>query len=286
MTYDFEVVEKRSISLGGHVFHIKAQYGIEPSEFMTFYKHLSDVYNLKINDINFEVPLYYNDETRKGIVRPVKEYVDFIIYSNIMEQSGVDITNLISQIKPCNNYYDIRHASSLAVLTYTYHKNQYKIDFLQKEGEADFIINGLKTDLKTSKPSVLKKPRKSVKLTKSGAVDIGNVILLEISQRLSSRFVDGVRQAELLFFDFTGSGWFSALGIPRAELNRIIAPMKYRLILYDTHFNDHGARIYHKWGRDEVFLGKMTYPDLYRFQGFPIDFDPYLWNFLSKFQVS
>ena len=286
MTYDFEVVEDHSISLGGHIFRLIDQYGIEPSKFMTFCKDLSDEYGLKINEVEFEVPLYLNDETRKGITRPIKEYVDFIIYSNILEQKGVNITNLISQIKPCKDYYEIRHACSLAILTYIYHKNLYKIDFLRKEGDSDFLINNFKADLKTFQPSVLKKPRKNVKLTKSGAVDIGNVIFLDISQKLSSRFVDGVRQAELLYFDFTGSGWFSALGTPIAELNRITSPKKYRLILYNTHFIHHDAQLYHKWGNKEVFLGKMTYPDLHRFKGFPVDFDPYLWSFLSQFQVT
>lgn len=247
-------------------------------------KNLVDRYSLKLNKIEFEVDIFGN-ETKKGISSAINNYVDFVIYSTILEQKGIDINNLVRQIKPCTTLNVIRHASHLSILSYIYQKNDNEIEFLPpKDKEPDFLINGIKTDLKVAQLRILKKPRKNLKTKKKKAFDIGNEILLEIIARIKSRFLKGCRQADLLYFNLTES-IFSALGIPVAELYRIIQPQQYRLILYSTRFIHHNAEPFHKYGDNEKFLGKITFPDLYLFKGYFIDFDPYLWTFFSQTDI-
>jgi len=280
MTLDIQIIEDHSISLSGHYFGLKSLYGIEPSLFIAYYENLIDKYSLNLNKIEFVEEYYVGNEKEKGIIRPIQEYVAFIIYSNILEQKGIEIKNLIKQIKQGKDYYEIRHARSLAELIYIYHQNCFDIEFLPKG--PDFIINNIKADLKVIQPYILGPPRKDSKLTKSGSLDVGNEIILEISKKISSRFLEGCRQADLIYFDFTGSLLFSSLDIFIDDFHRIIQPRKYRLIFYNTSFFPHGHELYHKLGDSVKFLGKITFPNLLSFKGYPADFDPYLWKFLSK----
>lgn len=283
MTIEIESFGEHSIKIGGHIFGLKSLYGIEPESFVEYYEHLIDNYSLNLNILEFEEEIHSENGTKKVIIRPIQEYVSYIIFTNILEKKGFDITNLIRQIKRGKDYYEIRHARALTELIYIYHKNGYEIKLLSKN--SDFLINGINADIKVAQPSILKKYRKNIKLNNEGGLDIPNEILLDILQMIKSRFLKGVKQADLLFFNLTGSTIFSSLDILIDEFDRIIPPKKYRLILYSDSFYPHGSEVYHTLGSKNKYLGKRTYPDLISFKGYPLDFDPYLWNFLSQFKI-
>ena len=121
-------------------------------------------------------------------------------------------------------------------------------------------------------------------MTKDGEVNISNEIILEIANRIKSRFPKGVKQADLLFFDLTGTILFSTLDVPIDDFHRMIKPKQYRIIFYTTSFYPHGTELYHTYGEKEKYLGKIEFPNLLSFKGYYLDFDPYLWNFLSNEQ--
>jgi len=103
---------------------------------------------------------------------------------------------------------------------------------------------------------------------------------------MKSRFLKGVKQADLLFFNLTGDMLFSSLDIFIDQFDRIIPPKKNRLVLYSDSFYPDGIDIHYKTGADSKYLGKRTFPDLISIKGYYIDFDPYLWNFLSQFKIT
>jgi len=287
MGYSFSIFNEYSIRLGDRVFPIKTPFGIEPSKFMSYYENLRDNYSFNIKQIEFNVTWYgfLSGETgKKGIVRPINEYIDFVMYSNILEQEGIDINNLVRQFNHSRDYYEIRHIHSLTILTYIYHKNGFKIQYLPKG--ADFTINDIKADVKVVQPEILRLPPKEKKLTSEGYLDIKNEIILEMSKRISSRFLEGCKQADVLFFDLTSKMGFGALTILFNEFDKIVEPKKYRLIFYYKKRYPHGEEIFHKIKNTNKSLGKRYFPNLYSFKGYFIDFEPYLWKFFSNVDLS
>jgi hypothetical protein len=213
--------------------------------------------------------------------------VNFVIYCNILEEMGDDIDNLVGQIKNCCDLLEIFHADALATLGFIYRTAGHNIDFSEKG--TDVIINSIRADLKTRLPAVLTMPRKP-KITRSGSVDIRNEILLSISKRISGRFLEGSKQAELLFFDMSndmGYGPIDLFGFVQDEMpDKIPEPSPYRLIFYRTQFlpNTIGDRMF-KYGNTMISLPKRTFPDLHELRGYWIDFEPSLWKLLPTCSV-
>jgi len=232
-------------------------YGLKPSSFLHYFSNLSDKYSLKLNDPN-----------------PIREYIDFIIYSNVLEENGIDIRGLVKQIKPCKDILGIRHASSMAKLTYIYLKNGHSIKFLQKG--ADFLIDGIRTDLKVIHPETSSSVRQP-KTTKSGMLDIKNELILKISKSISSRFLEGSNQAESLYFDLSYYILFGMIDLFVNDLEKIVQPKEYRLVFYNYKFFYHNVDI----SKGDRSLGKRMFPDLYAFAGYHLDFEPFLWKFFS-----
>lgn len=284
MTIEVLISGSSQITIGGHPYSIKAHYGIKPQTFIDYYTNLKENYSLNLRRIEFKDEILTENGFQKVKVTPLQEYVSFIIYTNILEKKGLDISELIRQINGGRDYYEIRHAKALTELAYIYLNNGYDIK-IQSKG-ADFVINGINADVKVAQPSVLKKIRRNSKIHKDGYLDVSNEILLVILQMMKSRFLKGVRQADLLFFNLTGSTLFSSLGIFVNEFERIVPPHNNRLIVYSDYFYPDGMDFYYKMGSTNKHLGKRVFPDLISIKGFSIDFDPYLWNFLSQFKIT
>lgn len=283
MTIEVLISGNSQITIGGHPYSIKAHYGIKPQTFIDYYTNLTEKYSLNLRRIEFEDEILTENGFQKVKVRPLQEYVSFIIYTNILEKKGLDISDLIRQIAGGRDYYVIRHAKALTELAYIYLNNGYDIK-IQSKG-ADFVINGINADVKVAQPSVLKKIRRNSKIHKDGYLDISNEILLAILQMMKSRFLKGVKQADLLFFNLTGSVLFSSLGLFINEFDRIVPPQNNRLVIYSDHFYCDGADLHHQIGSAAKYLGKRLFPDLISIKGYFIDFDPYLWKFLSQFEI-
>ncbi len=240
-------------------------------------------YSLNLRRIEFDDEILTENGFQKVKVRPLQEYVSFIIYANVLEKMGLDISGLITQIAGGRDYYVIRHAKALTELAYVYLNNEYDIK-IQSKG-ADCVINGINADVKVAQPAVLKKIRRNSKIHKDGSLDVSNEILLAILQMMKSRFLKGVKQADLLFFNLTGSILFSSLDLFINEFERIVPPRNNRLIIYSDHFYPDGVDLYHQIGSTAKGLGKRIFPDLISIKGYFIDFDPYLWKFLSQFEI-
>jgi hypothetical protein len=226
MVYEFEAVDAHSVRLGKHDFGLKVNYGLDPSIFLDFYQHLAKDYGLKLNKIEFEAPVLGNKK-KKGLYRPIREYVNFIIYCNILERKGLDIKNLVRQIKPCKDLMGICHANSLAILAYIYTANGYNIEFLH-DG-ADFLINYIKADVKVREPQVIRE-------LKHTRVNTSNLILLPILKRISSGFIKGCKQANLLFFDMSNEIEFGLINFGIDLSDKIVEPCHHRLVFYKTNF--------------------------------------------------
>jgi len=271
MVYEFQAVDKNEIKINEIVFALKSNYNIESDQFMNYYHNLSDNYNLKIKDIRFDVQKLPGAVDKKGYVSPIKELVNFIIFSNILEEKKIDISKLITQIKKCTDYYEIRHANSLAMIAYIYSRRGDLISFLGKKN-ADLTINGIKTDIKVSMPDLLKS-------NKPFAVeDIKNEVYLRMSKMISNRFTKGTRQSDLLFFDLSADIYFSVLSIFTKEFDVVVPPVKYRLVLLHNTFVPPG--VIHRMIEGKIYnSSNKKFPDVFITNGYSIDFDENIWNF-------
>ena len=119
---DFQATDENILRLADLEFALRTHYGISTSTFMGFFHKLVDNYSFRISKAEFEVEIPYEDRKRKGFYPANRDYFDFIIYSNLLEQRGVDIANLVRQSVPGEDYREVRHASALAVLAYIYSK--------------------------------------------------------------------------------------------------------------------------------------------------------------------
>lgn len=256
---------------------------MEPKKFLEFFQHLRQDYGLALNEIEFPA-FVLGDEKRKGIVKPIQQIVNFIIYCNVLEQKGLDIRNLVAQINSCGDLYEIFHADSLATLSFIYKSAGYDIAFL-KNG-ADFTINNMRAELKTEQPLILRKPRQ-MKITRSGSVDVANEVLLSISKRISGRFLAGCKQAQLLFFDMSNDMEYSMLGAFTLPEDKLPEPSACRLIFYRTQFymSAFGDRMSFTNGNVVFPLPSRIFPNLHGLRGYWIDIELSLWDFLAKLSV-
>lgn len=274
-----EINEGKGIKLGEQELHVENRYGVSASNFMTYYNNLSDKYNFKINNLYFKESTVIDGEKRSVNLMAIHEYAIFIIYSNVLENLGIDIKNLITQIKPCKDYRMIRHARGLAELGFVYHQNGYKIEFLPKRG-SDLILNGVKCDLKVAQPYLLSQHRGRFKVSK-GRVVVPYEIMYEITQSIKSRFEE-VGDSDALFFDLSGGAFFSSLSLSVYDFYRIVEPLKNRIICYSVQRFPPGFEI-HKgsFSKSEVSF-KPEYPELISLIGYHIDFDPILWSSIKE----
>jgi hypothetical protein len=283
VTYEFDPIGDHSIRLGKGTLPIKAYYGVEPKKFLGFFQHLRQDYGLTLNRIEFPA-FVLGDEKTKGIVRPIEQIANFIIYCNVLEKTGLDIRNLVGQINCCKDLFEIFHANSLATLSFIYRTAGYDITFLNDD--ADFTIKNIRAELKTMEPLVLRKPRQ-MKITRSGSVDIKNEVLLAISKRISSRFLEGCKQAQLLFFDMSHDMIYSAIDLLTGPQDKLPEPSACRLIFYRTQFywSSFGDRMVFKRGNLEFPLPRRIFPNLHGFRGYWIDIEQSLWDFFGKLSV-
>jgi len=105
MTIEILVADDHTITIGGHPFGIKSWYGIDSNTFIDYYSNLIENYSLNLQKIDFIEEMLTKNGYKKVIVRPIQEYVSFIIYTNVLEKQGIDIKKLIRQIKRGKDYY-------------------------------------------------------------------------------------------------------------------------------------------------------------------------------------
>lgn len=275
MEYSFEIVEENLIRIGDKS-HVLAGLGINSSQFYDYYKHLKENYGLKIKKINFPYNEIYDNPNLKGTLSPITEMIHFIIYCNELEKREIDISNLIRQIDKCTDYLNIRHASSLSLLSYIYDREGHGITFLPKNG-ADFEINDIKAEVKRARPDIVRRKYKTVMKNGVKTLDIKNAIILRISRMISSRLQEGMEQADLVFFDFSDDINISILPIFNQKFDRIIEPIEKRLIVYTNKFVPEG--LIHKMINGVIYNSlEKTYPDIFTHNGYHIDFDEEIWD--------
>ena len=224
------------------------------------------------------------EEKREGKTNAILEYAQFITYSNLLESSGVDIRRLVSQIKPCKDYRNVRHARGLSELGWIYHKHGHTIEYLPKRNNPDISIDGVKADLKVSQPIMFAEFIPEAKISKD-KVDIGYEIMREITQSLKSRFSKGAKQAEMLFFDMTGNRFFTALDLvlfdKASHFMRLALPQKYRAVFYSRRQSPPGLNLFTQGSNEKILT---QFPNLFSFVGYSIDFEEFLWEAISKVQ--
>lgn len=270
----FQLVDEDTLCLDDSQFSLRVHYGIGARIFMDLFHNLVDNYSFRISKAVFEVDVPYENHRKKGEIRAIREYIDFVIYSNLLEQRGIEISSLVRQSLCGNDYLVIRHASALAILAYIYSKQGYSIEFFHPDGP-DFAVNGTKSDLKVQVPTVLKEPPRRKRRT----WEVRNELMLDLSRRLQSRLIEGIRQAECVFFEMSEQVWGTAFLSNR--LNRIVEPKKERVIFYETRFFLHDHEVFWHDDKGDESMGRPVYPDLYTFSGCYIDFDRFLWDFFS-----
>lgn len=253
---------------------------------MGMFDNLTQNYSFKISKIEFEVKVpISNQESRKDIFRVHREYIDFVIYSNLLEKGGIRITNLIRN-RTQGSYEEVMHARALAILAYLYNTQNFPIEFFSGKG-VDFAVNGIKSELKWrmlefSNPSPTKRQPHTInsKLTNSPVYDVSRELILSLMHRLSDLTRPIRQEADLVFYECSNIIDLS-MALPLDQLNRFIEPKKCRAIFYQTPFHLHGHEIF--WAKDKITksLGTPRYPNLHSFVGCHIDFDPLLWHFFS-----
>jgi len=286
MVFKFTLVEnvENAVAIEGHHLNLQLLYGLKPTQFLQYYKKLRDNYNLRINKYEFDETANLGKEKKAVKVRGIKEYASFIIYSNLLEAEGIDIKNLVSQMRPCKDYREIRHARGLAELGWVYHNNGYRVEYLPKKNNPDLSINGITADLKVTQPVILTEYYSDIKVS-GGVVDIGHEIMREITQQLKSRFTKGIKQADMLFFDLSGNRFFSALNLVMFKNTphfiRVSSPKKYRAIFYSTKNYPPDIEL-HVQGSNETMTTK--FPNVFSFVGYSIDFEELLWEAIRNVQ--
>jgi len=258
-----EVVDEVNIKIDDFIFNLKGNYFIEPTEFIKYYQNIVDHDNFKISRFRF-----VENNIR---VTPIHELIKFIIYSNVLLSKNINISNLISQINRCRDYYEIRHASSISLFAYIYHREGYNVDFLNIKNNADIIICDIETDIKTAQPPYLKKP-------KEWNPDFKDEINLRISQMISSRFTEGARQSNMLLFDFSDDSIVSVLTLFTKEIDKIIPPRENRLIICCNRFVPPGE-VGKMLGGVVISSEIKKFPDLFYTNGYSIDYDKEIWDF-------
>lgn len=280
MPFHFEVInEGKGIKISDQKLNVELHYGVNASKFMNYFKNLSDNYNFKINRLYFKESIVLDGEKRPVNLRAIHEYTIFIIYSNVLESLGVDIKNLVTQIKPCRDYRMIRHARGLAELGFVYYQNEYEIEFLPKKGP-DLILNGVKCDLKVAQPYLLSQHRGNLKVSK-GRVMVPYEIMYEITQSIKSRFEE-VGDSDALFFDLSGGALFSSLSLSVYKFYRIVEPLKNRIICYSVQRFPPGLEIHKGPFSNSRVSFKPEFPELFSLIGYYIDFDPILWSSIKE----
>lgn len=280
MPYQFEVInEGQGIKLGTQELHVELRYGVSASQFISYFQNLTDTYNFTINKLYFDESIELDGEKRPVNLMVIHEYALFIIFSNLLESYGIDITNLVSQIKPCKDYRMIRHARGLAELGFVYHKNYYDVEFLGKRGP-DLTINGIKCDLKVAQPYLVSQHRGNLKVSK-GRVIISYEIMYEITQAIRSRFED-IGDSEALFFDLSGTAFFSSLNLSIESFYRIKVPKKYRIICYAVERMPPGMEYYLGSSTESKIVFKPEFPEIISLKGYYIDFEDLLWSTIKE----
>lgn len=279
LPYFFERLDDDNVTLGGRNLRIKLRYGIESSVFMEYVENLVDNYRLKFNLLETEVPVNVGGNRIVGRIHAIFEYAAFIIYSNLLERQGIDIRNLVTQIRPCKDFLEIRHARGLAELGYVYHKNNYDIEFFTKRGP-DLSVDYIKSDLKVVQPYPMVQYKREPKVSK-GSVDIPHEILRDITDTIRSRFLESLKHSDLLFFDLSDARFFSILDIISDKINRPVEPKENRLILYSITELQPGAIVYRTFGNKTDQINTRAFPENIAFNSYYLDFEPSLWSSMA-----
>lgn len=280
MPFDFEVInDGKGIKLGTQKLNVELRYGVNALKFMDYFENLSDNYNFKINELYFDESIVIDGEKRLANLMAIHEYALFVIFSNVLENLGINIKNLVSQIKPCKDYRMVRHTRGLAELGFVYFKNGYNVEFLPLNGP-DLKINGIKCDLKVVQPYLLSQHKENFKVSK-GRVVVPYEIIYEITQSIKSRFEE-IGDADMLFFDLSDGAFFSSLSLLIYSFYRIKEPLKNRIICYAVTRFPPGFEYQKFSGSRRRFPFKVEFPEIISLIGYYIDFDPILWKSIKE----
>lgn len=276
----FQIKDQNTIFFDGTSFPIQQQYGIDSREFISRYDTLKRKFSFSVDRFSFD------SENPRGKIHIPHSYISFIYYCSALDEAGIDVANLVKQFtqaKKACDFMNIKHASSLAILAFIYHRNGKKIDFPSiKNG--DLQIDGIISELKGVKSDMFRGPKAIVSnVDPKKKVKISNQILLDLLRSLKSRLQKAIKQGDMVLFDCSEMNFFGLTFFPLKTLSRIVEPAKNRIIFYETRHYLPGAKV--AWGDSSGYrkpLGKIVAPDLDYFSGTFIDMDPYLWRFFSK----
>jgi hypothetical protein len=280
MVYEFSIIEG-GIALGPDELNISLRFGVDAPDFMSYYESLRENFGMKINEVHFDEVREVDGEERRVRVPAIYEYSKFILFTKTLDSLGVDINNLVRQIKPCKDYREICHARGLAELGYVYNRDGCEIEFLHGPGP-DLLINGYQADLKVAQHHLLAKYRREPKVSKD-RVDLPYELLYEITQNIRTRLQEVLGKVDVLFFDLSGARFFSAMGLLVEGFSRVVPLEKHRLVFFNTHYYPPSIPVYKKNNENiSTFIG--SFPDIFSFVGFYIDFDSLLWSSISEIE--
>jgi len=262
-------------------FQTELQYGIKPTEFLSACRKLENKFKIKFDYEPFKIEL----KSGSAKYHIPSHYISFLYYCQALDRDNVDITYLIKQFRESqrtNQAEAIIHATSIAVISYIYHRNKYSIEFLPVANGGDFKINGLTAELKTLQSVIIKDSYSNTVKVKDDKVDVKNTIIFGITQILRDKLKNAIKQGEVIYFNCEQLPFFSSIEFSMKEMERIVEPKKCRVVFFTTRHYFPGEEPY--WLNSEGYsksLGVITAPDLDKFFGIFFDIDPSLWRALS-----
>lgn len=272
--FNLEISSTTEVKLGDEKLNTVVNYNIKPEVIVEYFKNLQNKYNFKIAKIKVEQKsLLLNRDVAQHLIR---ECIEFVLYSSLLEEKNINIKSLIKETNKIYSIEEWKHSQFLSILAYKYSNAGYKIEF--SKDRADFLIGGIRADLKVRQSAIYRNPKK----IEGKSVNIRSEVISEIFTFIRSRAPKGVKQSELLFCNLDNASFFSLIGLSFPELNRIVPPKKYRIILYSSSFFPHNMKPTLNIGKKNIKLGTVKSPDLYQFKCTYIDLDGYLWQSLAQ----
>ena len=268
MVSNFSKVDDEHIEYDGKKYAVYS-LGIKTDEFLEMCGHLEEKYNFKVKNMEYRTKQLNPDCEFDGITNTFPIIQEFVIHSCALEAVGVDITNLIKQTEKFSDYYETRPARSLSLLGHAYKNQGKEVEYNHGKG-ADLVIDNIDSELKVCQPFILKSKREMNS-------DWHEEIVLSISKMISSRFVDGAKQARTIFFDLTDDALFSTLDLFNNTFNKFEDPIENRLIFFSSRMYPEGEISRMVKGKT---IGKinLTYPNNFFFNSYFIDFDKSIWD--------
>lgn len=261
------------IDLSHSDFGVVSQYGLTLEEFSKIVADLN-----KKSAFKFELkPSLFDSVDPPGKVHMPHCYVSFIYYCNALDKVGVDIANLLKEFIDAQSdkkVGGVRHTSSLARLGFILHSNEYNVIFPNKntkqgEKNPDLIVDDITAELKVPLSDFLKQTEgghsPKIPNIKEGAVSITETVKETVSNWIRNNEGKALKQAEMIFVDFTDHSYFGALQLSSDYVESIPEPVKGKVIVYQTTHYMPDVQITFKGvkGKEVLFTPKAPHLDYF-----------------------